>query len=115
MRITESLVTLMHRMSWKRCDHGHSVVIIMIQFIFIGFSMSFCLIFILFSCELPLYMYYGFPYIKASSESLWNAYHCYSYRWKRSSSGIVLDKGKRVLEFVAIQRKDNHQWAIPGV
>jgi len=35
-------------------------------------------------------------------------------RWKRSSSGIVLDKGKRVLEFVAIQRKDNHQWAIPG-
>lgn len=35
-------------------------------------------------------------------------------RWKRSSSGIVMDKGKRVLEFVAIQRKDNHQWAIPG-
>ena len=35
-------------------------------------------------------------------------------RWKRANSGIVLDKGKRVLEFIAIQRKDNHQWAIPG-
>eukprot|EP00794_Sanderia_malayensis_P003487 gene3487-3985_t len=35
-------------------------------------------------------------------------------RWKRTNSGIMLDKGKRVLEFIAIQRKDNHQWAIPG-
>ena len=27
----------------------------------------------------------------------------------------MLDGGKKVLEFVAIQRKDNSQWAIPGV
>ena len=27
----------------------------------------------------------------------------------------MLDGGKRVLEFVAIQRRDNSQWAIPGV
>lgn len=36
-------------------------------------------------------------------------------RWKRTSSGIMLDNnGKRVLEFIAIQRRDNQQWAIPG-
>lgn len=35
-------------------------------------------------------------------------------RWKRTSAGIMLDGGKKVLEFVAIQRKDNSQWAIPG-
>lgn len=27
----------------------------------------------------------------------------------------MLDGGKKVLEFVAIQRRDNSQWAIPGV
>lgn len=27
----------------------------------------------------------------------------------------MLDAGKKVLEFVAIQRRDNSQWAIPGV
>lgn len=27
----------------------------------------------------------------------------------------MLDRGKRVLEFIAIQRRDNQQWAIPGV
>ena len=36
-------------------------------------------------------------------------------RWKRTSSGIVMDSKKPVLEFVAVQRKDNLQWAIPGV
>lgn len=35
-------------------------------------------------------------------------------RWKRTSGGVMLDGGKKVLEFVAIQRKDNSQWAIPG-
>ncbi|KAL9974194.1 hypothetical protein ACROYT_G011206 [Oculina patagonica] len=35
-------------------------------------------------------------------------------RWKRTSTGVMLDGGKKVLEFVAIQRKDNSQWAIPG-
>lgn len=35
-------------------------------------------------------------------------------RWKRTSAGVMLDGGKKVLEFVAIQRKDNSQWAIPG-
>ena len=37
------------------------------------------------------------------------------FRWKRTSAGVMLDGGKKVLEFVAIQRKDNSQWAIPGV
>jgi hypothetical protein len=27
----------------------------------------------------------------------------------------MLEGGKKVLEFVAILRKDNNQWAIPGV
>lgn len=36
-------------------------------------------------------------------------------RWKRNSAGVLTDRGKKVLEFVAIQRKDNDQWAIPGV
>lgn len=35
-------------------------------------------------------------------------------RWKRTSAGVMLDGGKKVLEFVAIQRRDNSQWAIPG-
>lgn len=37
------------------------------------------------------------------------------FRWKRTSAGVMLDGGKKVLEFVAIQRRDNSQWAIPGV
>lgn len=36
-------------------------------------------------------------------------------RWKRNERGIVTENDKKVLEFVAIQRRDNHQWAIPGV
>jgi 8-oxo-dGTP pyrophosphatase MutT (NUDIX family) len=35
-------------------------------------------------------------------------------RWKHESGGIMKSHGKRVLEFIAIQRKDNSQWAIPG-
>ena len=43
-------------------------------------------------------------------------YMCYVYRWKRNDSGAVLVKeGKPILEFVAIRRKDNNCWAIPGV
>lgn len=39
----------------------------------------------------------------------------FSFSWKRTSAGVVLENGKKVLEFVAILRKDNNQWAIPGV
>ncbi|XP_028517955.1 transient receptor potential cation channel subfamily M member 2 isoform X2 [Exaiptasia diaphana] len=35
-------------------------------------------------------------------------------RWKRTSAGVMVEGGKKVLEFVAILRKDNNQWAIPG-
>ncbi|XP_072174396.1 transient receptor potential cation channel subfamily M member-like 2 [Diadema setosum] len=36
-------------------------------------------------------------------------------RWKKTSEGEILqDDGKPVLEFIAIQRVDNQQWAIPG-
>uniref|UniRef100_UPI0031F5DB14 TRPM2 chanzyme n=1 Tax=Salpingoeca rosetta (strain ATCC 50818 / BSB-021) TaxID=946362 RepID=UPI0031F5DB14 len=36
-------------------------------------------------------------------------------RWKRSPDGSILERdGKKVLEFVAIQRQDNKMWAIPG-
>lgn len=36
-------------------------------------------------------------------------------RWKRdSSSSIITKDGKRVLEFVAVKRKDCNEWAIPG-
>ncbi len=36
-------------------------------------------------------------------------------RWKRNSNGdIVRVDGKPELEFVAIQRRDNGQWALPG-
>ena len=37
-------------------------------------------------------------------------------RWCKDEKGEVeTDGGKRVLEFVAIQREDNMEWAIPGV
>jgi ADP-ribose pyrophosphatase len=37
-------------------------------------------------------------------------------RWKKNSSGDkVLEEGKPVLQFVAVERKDNGEWAIPGV
>lgn len=37
-------------------------------------------------------------------------------RWRRYSNGVImLDKdGRGILEFVAVQRKDNGEWAIPG-
>ncbi|XP_033624226.1 transient receptor potential cation channel subfamily M member-like 2 isoform X2 [Asterias rubens] len=36
-------------------------------------------------------------------------------RWKKNSDGVIIeDNGQKVLEFVAVQRKDNQQWAIPG-
>ena len=37
-------------------------------------------------------------------------------RWKTDSNGQrVQENGEPVLQFVAIKRKDNGQWAIPGV
>lgn len=38
-------------------------------------------------------------------------------RWKRSGSEKVIDQldNKPVLQFVAIQRRDTGEWAIPGV
>ena len=40
----------------------------------------------------------------------------FSFRWKRDSSGEKIHKdGKPVLEFVAIQRTDCSEWALPGV
>ncbi|XP_061167153.1 transient receptor potential cation channel subfamily M member-like 2 [Saccostrea echinata] len=36
-------------------------------------------------------------------------------RWKRNDKGeVVMKEGKKVLEFVAIFRKDNELWSIPG-
>ncbi|XP_078332506.1 transient receptor potential cation channel subfamily M member-like 2 isoform X3 [Crassostrea virginica] len=36
-------------------------------------------------------------------------------RWKRNEDGdLVMKEGKKVLEFVAIFRKDNELWSIPG-
>ncbi|XP_062614395.1 transient receptor potential cation channel subfamily M member-like 2 isoform X2 [Saccostrea cucullata] len=36
-------------------------------------------------------------------------------RWKRNDKGeVVMKEGKKVLEFVAIFRKDNDLWSIPG-
>jgi hypothetical protein len=32
-----------------------------------------------------------------------------------TNSGALMENGKKILEFVAIQRKDNQEWAIPGV
>ncbi|XP_021359215.1 ADP-ribose pyrophosphatase, mitochondrial-like isoform X2 [Mizuhopecten yessoensis] len=37
-------------------------------------------------------------------------------RWRRSDNNVI-EKGedsKNILQFVAVQRRDNHQWAIPG-
>lgn len=38
-------------------------------------------------------------------------------RWKRDDTGVVeVDRstGKRILQFIAIQRRDSGEWAIPG-
>lgn len=39
------------------------------------------------------------------------------YRWKRDrkTGEIMKVAGKKKLEFLAIQRTDNKEWAIPGV
>jgi hypothetical protein len=40
----------------------------------------------------------------------------FALRWKINGKGQrVQENGKPVLQFVAIKRKDNGQWAIPGV
>ena len=40
----------------------------------------------------------------------------YSSSWKRNErGGIVRHNDLPVLEFVAVQRKDTGQWALPGV
>lgn len=46
-----------------------------------------------------------------------NAYSSFFiWRWKIDGKGDkVLKNGKPVLEFVAIQRRDTNEWAIPGV
>ncbi len=37
-------------------------------------------------------------------------------RWRRDGSGERVVRGDRpVLEIVAVQRKDNREWALPGV
>ncbi len=37
-------------------------------------------------------------------------------RWVRDEKGEpILENGKKQLEFVAVQRADTNQWAIPGV
>eukprot|EP00051_Salpingoeca_urceolata_P015365 m.199020 g.199020 ORF g.199020 m.199020 type:complete len:307 (+) comp18382_c0_seq10:705-1625(+) len=37
-------------------------------------------------------------------------------RWKRGADGTILhdEQGLRVVEFVAVKRKDNGEWALPG-
>lgn len=38
------------------------------------------------------------------------------FRWKRTPEGTVVERfGKRVLEFVAVQKQDRLEWALPGV
>ena len=59
------------------------------------------------------FFHFLFPW-KLITISFKSHHHFYS-RWKRTSGGVMLDGGKKVLEFVAIQRRDNSQWAIPGV
>ena len=51
---------------------------------------------------------WGFVLKKSS-----NIFH---FRWRKTADGMKSeDNGLMVLEFIAIQRKDNQQWAIPGV
>ena len=37
--------------------------------------------------------------------------------WKRDETGKILDdtNGRKIMQFVAIQRKDTGEWALPGV
>ena len=44
--------------------------------------------------------------------------HFIFYRWKRKSDGeIAHDEttGAPILQFVSVQRRDNGEWALPGV
>lgn len=36
-------------------------------------------------------------------------------RWKRRGNDICIENGRPIMEFIAIQRRDNKEWAIPGV
>ena len=39
-----------------------------------------------------------------------------AFRWKRDPSGKIVEKeGRQVAQFVAVQRRDNNEWALPGV
>ena len=39
-----------------------------------------------------------------------------AFRWKRDPAGNVVQKeGCRVAQFIAVQRRDNNEWALPGV
>ena len=39
-----------------------------------------------------------------------------AFRWKRDSNGEKVTNGdKPVAQFIAVQRRDNNEWAIPGV
>jgi hypothetical protein len=39
------------------------------------------------------------------------------YRWKRDENNeiVIGGDGKPVLQFVSVQRRDNGEWALPGV
>ena len=38
------------------------------------------------------------------------------FRWKRTPDGTLVERfDKRVLEFVALQRRDTLEWALPEV
>ena len=57
--------------------------------------------------------YYYYYYYYFINKCCWFLFH---ERWKKNSDGVIIeDNGQKVLEFVAVQRKDNQQWAIPGV
>ena len=39
-----------------------------------------------------------------------------AFRWKRDSNDEIVKNGdKPVAQFIAVQRRDNNEWAIPGV
>ena len=40
----------------------------------------------------------------------------FTCRWKRDSDGGKVEKdGLPVAQFIAVQRRDNKEWALPGV
>ena len=62
-----------------------------------------------------LFSFFLFLFPRKLITMSFKSHHLFYSRWKRTSGGVMLDGGKKVLEFVAIQRRDNSQWAIPGV